>query len=283
MEAKSSREIYLSVLLSCYNESSMIEGCVSKLIPFLETLNTNYELIVIDDFSKDKSVEIIRNLQANNEKIKLLRNPRNMGKGFSIKNGMLNCRGTYIVFTDMDMAYSLDNIKAVLSELENGSDIVVGNRRLVESVYTVPNRLIKYVYRRHSVGMIFNFLVRHMFGLTIRDTQSGLKGFNRATALSLFPRINTDRFVFDVEIFILAKALTKKVKEVPVHLNYFSQLSTVNILRYSLKALAEIASIKFYQLRGKYSQGERSTIPAEAGQGGHLEPLVQRKASGQRK
>src|SRR5262249_25124126 len=162
--------------------------------------------------------------------------PRNMGKGFSIRNGVLNSSGSYIIFTDMDMIYSLENLEAVLAELQGGSDIVVGNRRLAESVYTVPNSLIKYVYRRHSVGMIFNLLVRLLSGLRIKDTQSGLKGFKHETAALIFPSINTDRFVFDVEIFILAKALGKTVREIPVHLTYFSQLSSVRILKYSLKA-----------------------------------------------
>jgi hypothetical protein len=177
-----------------------------------------------------------------------------MGKGFSIKNGVLNSIGRYIIFTDIDMVYSLENIKIVLDELNKGNDIVIGNRRLDDSIYVVPNRLIKYVYRRHFVGIAFNVIVRCLFGIKIKDTQSGLKGFNRETAIAIFSNINTNRFVFDVEIFILAKNLNKIVKEIPVQLTYFSQSSTLHILKYSLKAIFEVFSIKFYQIRGKYSK-----------------------------
>jgi dolichyl-phosphate beta-glucosyltransferase len=244
----------LSIILSCYNESSLIESSLSKLISLLNTTNTSYEIIIIDDFSRDESVKTIRSVQTENDRIRLICNPHNMGKGFSIKNGVLNSIGKYIIFTDIDMVYSLENIKIVLDELNKGSDIVIGNRRLDDSIYIVPNRLIKYVYRRHFVGVVFNIIVRYLFGIKIKDTQSGLKGFNRETAITIFSNVNTNRFVFDVEIFILAKNLNKTVKEIPVQLTYFSQRSTLNILKYSLKAIFEVLSIKFYQIRGKYSK-----------------------------
>jgi dolichyl-phosphate beta-glucosyltransferase len=258
----------LSIILSCYNESSLIEDSLSKLISLLNTTNTSYEIIIIDDFSRDESVKKIRNVQTENDRIRLICNPHNMGKGFSIKNGILNSLGEYIIFTDIDMVYSLENIKIILDELNKGNDIVVGNRRLDDSIYIVPNRLIKYVYRRHFVGVVFNIIVRYLFGIKIKDTQSGLKGFNRETAITIFSNVNTNRFVFDVEIFILAKNLNKTVKEIPVQLTYFSQRSTLGILKYSLKAICEVLSIKFYQIRGKYSKnsiilrdyGDRSVI-----------------------
>jgi glycosyltransferase involved in cell wall biosynthesis len=226
-------------------------------------MNSSYEIIVIDDFSRDESVKTIRNVQTENDRVRLICNPHNMGKGFSIKNGVLNSSGKYIIFTDIDMVYSLENIKIVLEELNRGNDIVIGNRRLDDSIYIVPNKLIKYVYRRHFIGIVFNTIVRYIFGLNIRDTQSGLKGFNRETALTIFSNINTNRFVFDVEIFILAKNLNKTVKEIPVQLTYFSQRSTLNILKYSLKAISEVLSIKFYQIRGRYSK--RSVILRDYG------------------
>jgi glycosyltransferase involved in cell wall biosynthesis len=254
MASDDTRREFLSVIFPCYNESILIENSLSKLVSFLDTMQISYEIIFIDDFSRDDSVNIIKNLQSKDQKVKLLRNPCNMGKGFAIKNGILNCNGEYIIFTDIDMVYSLNNIKTVLEYLQKGNDIVVGNRRLQDSIYTVPNSLIKYVYKRHMVGTIFNTIVRYMFGLKVRDTQSGLKGFNRETALAIFSNINTNRFVFDVEIFILAKNLKKSVKEIPVHLTYFSQLSTVSIFKYSIRALHEILTIKLYHIRGKYSK-----------------------------
>jgi glycosyltransferase involved in cell wall biosynthesis len=254
MSSEKSGKIDLSIVLSCYNESLLIESSLSKLDSFLSTVNNAYEIIIIDDFSRDDSVKIVRKMQYNNDKIRLVCNPHNMGKGFSIKNGILNSRGEHIIFTDIDMVYSLENIKTVLEQLKKGNDIVIGNRRLNDSVYIVPNKLIKYVHRRHYIGTIFNFIIRCLFGLKVKDTQSGLKGFNRHTAFAIFPNVNTNRFIFDVEIFIIAKNLNKKIEEIPVHLTYFSQKSTVSILKYSIKAIFEIILIKSYQILGRYSK-----------------------------
>jgi dolichyl-phosphate beta-glucosyltransferase len=247
-------EVYLSIVLSCYNESHAIEGSLSKLISFLNDLRLNYEIIVVDDFSKDNSFGIVQNIQTYHDNVRIIRNDKNTGKGFSIKRGILSSQGKYIIFTDMDMIYSLENLKTVLMELEKGNDIIVGNRRLPDSMYTVPNQLIKYVYRRHFIGVVFNIIVRNLFGLDTRDTQSGLKGFSHKTACDIFSYINTNRFVFDIEIFIRAKYLKKKIKEIPVHLTYFSQISNVKLLKYSFKAFGEVLTIKFYQMCGKYSR-----------------------------
>ena len=96
----------------------------------------------------------------------------------------------------------------------------MGNRRLPESVYVVNNALVKYVYRRHRMGDAFNTLVRLLFGLTTRDTQSGLKGFSRSAAAHIFQQLYTDGFLFDIEIFIRSRTLGIPVTEVPVQLTY---------------------------------------------------------------
>ena len=81
------------------------ESNLIKLINFLKNINTCYEVIIIDDYSKDKSVEYVKKLQLQNDAIKLIRNPRNMGKEFSIKNGIFDSQGEYIIFTDIDMVF----------------------------------------------------------------------------------------------------------------------------------------------------------------------------------
>ena len=175
---------------------------------------------------------ILRRLESDVPHINVLRNPRNMGKGYSIRNGILNSRGKYIIFTDIDMAYSKRNLLAVLERLESGEPLIVGNRRLPESVYVVNNALVKYVYRRHRMGVAFNTLVRLLFGLTTRDTQSGLKGFSRSAAAGIFQQLYTDGFLFDIEIFIRSRTLGIPVTEVPVQLTYEDDITTVGQFRY---------------------------------------------------
>ena len=94
-------------------------------------------------------------------------------------------------------------------------------------MYVVNNALVKYVYRRHRGGIAFNALVRLLFGLTTRDTQSGLKGFSRSAAARMFQQLYTDGFLFDIEIFIRSRALGIPVTEVPVQLTFEDDVTTV--------------------------------------------------------
>ena len=243
---------HLSLVVGCYNAARHLEKRVLDLIAFLETTNRNYEVLVVEDGSVDDSLPILRRLEETVPSINVLRNPRNMGKGFSIRNGILNSRGKYIIFTDIDMAYSKGNLLAVLEKLENGSPLVVGNRRLPESVYVVNNTLVKYVYRRHRGGSAFNALVRGLFGLTTRDTQSGLKGFSRSAAAQIFQQLHTDGFLFDVEIFIRSRALGIPVIEVPVQLTFEDDVTTVQQFRQLFTAIPELIQIKALELRGAY-------------------------------
>ena len=158
------------------------------------------------------------------------------------------------------MAYSKDNLLAVLERLESGEPLIVGNRRLPESVYVVNNALVKYVYRRHRLGGAFNTLVRLLFGLATRDTQSGLKGFSRSAAARIFQQVYTDGFLFDIEIFIRSQALGIPVSDVPVQLTYEDDITTVRQFRYLLTLLPELIRIKMLEMRGAYDNRE-VTIP----------------------
>lgn len=243
---------HLSVVIGCYNAAPHLERRLTELGRFLEQLGRSHELIVVEDGSRDDSLPILRRLEARLDSIRVLRNPRNVGKGFSIRNGILNSTGQYIIFTDADMAYSHRNLATVLESLESGAPVVVGNRRLPESVYVVNNALVRYVYRRHRMGQAFNFVVRHLLGLTARDTQSGLKGFARPAAAQIFHRLHTDGFLFDVEIFIRSKRLGIPVKDVPVRITYEDDITTVAQFKQLFAVIPELLHIKLLEMRGAY-------------------------------
>ncbi len=245
--------VHLSVVVGCYNASLHLEKRLLDLVAFLNGTGRDYEVLIVEDGSLDDSLPILRRLEADVPSINVLRNPRNMGKGFSIRNGILNSRGKYIIFTDIDMAYAKRNLLAVLERLESGDPLVVGNRRLPESVYVVNNTLVKYVYRRHRMGVAFNALVRLLFGLTTRDTQSGLKGFSRSAAAQIFQQLYTDGFLFDIEIFIRSRTLGIPVTEVPVQLTYEDDITTVGQFRILLTVIPELIQIKMLEIRGVYN------------------------------
>jgi dolichyl-phosphate beta-glucosyltransferase len=243
---------HLSVVVGCYNAAQHLEKRVRQLVAFLDNISRDYEVLIVEDGSLDDSLPILRRLERDVPSITVLHNPRNMGKGYSIRNGILNSRGRHIIFTDIDMAYSMGNVLSVLERLEGGDSLVVGNRRLPESVYVVNNRLVKYVYRRHRGGTAFNTLVRLLFGLATRDTQSGLKGFSRSAAAHVFQRLYTDGFLFDIEIFIRAHTLGLPVSEVPVQLTYEDDVTTVQQFRQLFTVIPGLIHIKMLQLRGAY-------------------------------
>ena len=237
---------HLSVVVGCYNAARHLSKTILDLVAFLDGTKRDYEVLIVEDGSVDGSLPILRRLEDAVPAINVLRNPRNMGKGYSIRNGILNSKGRcHIIFTDVDMAYSKQNLLAVLERLEGGGDpFVVGNRRLPQSVYVVNNALVRYVYRRHRGGIAFNALVRLLFGLTSRDTQVGLKGFSRTAASRLFQRLYTDGFLFDIEIFIRSRALAIPVTEVPVELTFEDDVTTVQQFSLLFTVIPELIHIK---------------------------------------
>jgi dolichyl-phosphate beta-glucosyltransferase len=245
---------HLSVVVGCYNAALHLEKRLRDLVAFLDGTERDYEVLIVDDGSLDASLPILRRLEADVPSINVLRNPRNMGKGYSIRNGILNSRGKFIVFTDIDMAYAMRNLLAVLEKLESGNPLVVANRRLPDSVYVVNNALVKYVYRRHRMGIAFNTLVRWLFALNARDTQSGLKGFSRSAAALIFQQLYTDGFLFDIEVFIRSRELGIPVTEIPVRLTYEDDITTVRQVRYLLTVIPELLHIKMLEMRGAYSR-----------------------------
>src|ERR671912_2669584 len=119
---------HVSIVVGCYNAARHLEKRLLELVAFLDSINRPYEILIVEDGSVDDSLPILRRLEASVPSITVLRNPRNMGKGYSIRNGILNSRGQYIIFTDIDMAYSKQNLLAVLARLEGGDPLIVGNR-----------------------------------------------------------------------------------------------------------------------------------------------------------
>jgi dolichyl-phosphate beta-glucosyltransferase len=254
---------HLSVVVGCYNAARHLEKRLGELVAFLDGIGRAYEVIIVEDGSIDDSLPILRRLEAAVPAITVRPNPRNMGKGFSIRDGILNSKGQYIVFTDVDMAYSMGNLLSVLEKLEAGSPLVVGNRRLPESVYVVNNTLVKYVYRRHLGGSVFNTLVRFLFRLTTRDTQSGLTGFSRTAAAQIFPQLYTHGFLFDIEIFVRSRALGIPVIEVPVRLTFEDDVTTVQQFRQLFTVIPELMQIKVLEMRGAYAPREPLAEPHE--------------------
>lgn len=236
----------LSVIIPAYNEEALIVSTLDCLHNYLSARPETFEIIVVDDGSQDKTVEAVRHVQKNNEQVRLLINPQNRGKGFSIQRGVLESRGEIIIFTDADLPYELDAIDGFMQALQNGCDLAVGSRVLPGSeVRGVP--MLRYV-----AGQIFSWMVQAVLFQGLPDTQCGFKSFKADVAKEIFRRLTIGGFGFDVEMLFIARKRKYATQPVPVHMIEHRQRSRVRLISDSLKMFANLFMVRWNDLQGKY-------------------------------
>src|SRR5262249_24637384 len=169
------------------------------------------EIIVVNDGSHDQTPDLVRTKSAEHPNLRLIENPGNRGKGFSVRNGMLNARGEILLFTDADLSSPVQEALKLFAAIEGGADTPIGSRWLRPELQTHRQSLSRQLY-----GRIFNLLLRIVLGLKFKDTQCGFKAFSRDAALRLFSRQLIERWGFDPELLFLARKSNLTVKEVPV-------------------------------------------------------------------
>jgi len=228
----------LSVIIPAYNEENRLPATLKEIGSYLDQGKTDYEIIVVDDGSKDKTTLKVKEIKNNNGRVQLLQNEKNRGKGFSVRKGILAAQGEYILFYDADGSTPISELEKLLEKLRAGYDIAIGSRGLKESQIRVRQPL----YREY-MGKIFNRLVRLLTVPGIADTQCGFKCFRRETARELFTLQKIKRFSFDVEILYLAQKGGYKIVEVPVvWMN--SPVSRVGLIKDSLRMLFDLFRIR---------------------------------------
>jgi len=240
-------EIFISLVIPAYNEAEGIASTLERVSGYFSQKDYAFEIIVVDDGSTDNTREIIKNLSYNVPGVRLMGEDINKGKGFSIKQGMLQANGKYILFCDADLSTPIEELDKIVPFFAQGYDVIIGSRALQG-----PD-LLKQPFIRHSMGKIFNLLTR-LLGLTrLKDTQCGFKCFSRDAAYDIFNRQRHDGFCFDVEILYLTGLLGYRVKDVPV--KWFNRKdSRVKIIRDPLRMLFGLFSIKAHILLGTYGK-----------------------------
>ncbi len=204
--------IHLSVIIPAYNEERRISKTLVGIDKYLSKQSYNYEIIVISDGSKDRTGEVVKELMPKIKNLRLVDNKENHGKGFVVRQGILEAKGDYRLFTDADNSTSIDQVEKMWSHLEQGFDIVVGSREIEGAVLDPPQPWL-----RRKKAAAFRLFTNIFTGLwDIQDTQCGFKSFTKKVAEDILPRCRIDRFSFDAEILILAKKLGYKIKEVPI-------------------------------------------------------------------
>lgn len=239
------KDIFLSIIIPAYNEENRIGATLEDINQKLKDKNFNYEILVVNDGSKDRTAQVVEELSSKIKNLKLIDKKENHGKGYCVKQGMLEAKGKYRLFMDADNSTTIDQFNGFLPWFESGYDIVIGS---IEVEGAKINEQAGF-YRRF-LGRFGKILIRLILGLKIYDTQRGFKAFADYTVEPVFRRQTINRWGFDFEILYIANKLGYKIKEVPVIWNNPSE-SKVKPSAY-ISTLLELLKVRFNSLVGKY-------------------------------
>lgn len=236
---------FLSVVIPCFNEENIIDDTLRKVVGYLEAAKYPYEIIAVDDGSRDSTAAKIMSWAEKSPSLRLLENQKNRGKGFSVSRGLLEARGRYVCFTDADLSTPIEEIEKLLHWLKD-FEVVIGSRSIKGSSVEVHQPMW-----RELMGKTFNLFVRLIAFPGIKDTQCGFKGFRNESAKEIFSRRRIDGFGFDVEALYIAKKLGYGIKEVPIKwINRFE--SKVNPFTHPVQMIRDILKIRIWDLKGAY-------------------------------
>ena len=236
--------VRLSVVVPAFREAGRIASTIERLRHDLASVERDggVEIVVVDDGSDDETAAQARDAGAD----RVLVQPQNRGKGAAVRAGVLSAAGRTIVFTDADLAYAPTQIINLLEKIEDGWDVVVGNRRHVATATLVRARRI-----REIGGRLVNLATHALLLGQYRDTQCGLKGFRSDVARLIFSSSQIDGFAFDVEIFHLVERHRLSLAELPVTVEN-SERSTVKVVRDGVRLIVDIVRVRWWAREGRY-------------------------------
>ena len=232
----------LSVIIPAYNAAKTIIKTVAAAAKFLKEKKIDYEIIVVDDGSRDNTRELLNTVS--DSRIRILVNQNNRGKGFSIKRGVTETTKDCILMTDADGAVPIETLENFLPHLNY--DIIIGSKALQSS-----KPLTRYPRHRRCGTFMLNFLTRLFLVKGITDTQCGFKILRAETAKKIFPKQTINRFGFDIEILYLAQKYGYRIKEIPVHWSHNPD-SRVKPIRDGLEILVDLIKIKINEFKKIY-------------------------------
>jgi len=199
----------VSIIIPAYNEEAAIQNTLLRVINYFSQKGFDFEVLVVDDGSVDRTRELVKEKMAEYGMVRLLSNEKNRGKGFSVRRGALQAEKGWILFMDADLSTTPEEFEKFLDAMKS-HDIVIGSRAAPGAEIRIRQPIL-----RELAGRFFNKIIRLYLGLPFYDTQCGFKCFNKKTKI-LFERQKLEGWVFDVELLYLAKKMGFKVAEVPI-------------------------------------------------------------------
>jgi dolichyl-phosphate beta-glucosyltransferase len=237
-----------SIVIPAYNESARIPATLKSVVSCIRAQGWSAEVIVVNDGSQDATGDIVREFAKNAPEVRLLENPGNRGKGYSVRSGILLALGEVVMFTDSDLSAPIEEAERLFAAIEQGADIAIGSRWLESGRQTHRQPLYRQFF-----GRCFNAVTRGVMGLRFADTQCGFKAFTRAAAQTVFQLQTIERWGFDPEILFIALKRGYRVVEVPVSWAH-DERSRMSYLKDGMKMLEEIAIIRWNALLGRYGK-----------------------------
>ncbi|MEK7209429.1 MAG: dolichyl-phosphate beta-glucosyltransferase [Patescibacteria group bacterium] len=240
--------IYLSLIIPAYNEEKRIARTLTRIKEYLSGQNYTYEVIIVVDGAKVKTAEVAQDFAKNWPNLKIYNNQENHGKGFVVRQGMLEAKGEYRVFTDADNSTDIRHLERLLLKFRGGFDVVIGSRDyrdVIGATQTIPQSRLKRL-----LGDMGNLFIQFLVVPGTWDTQNGFKGFSAEAAQKIFSKAIINRWAFDVEALGLARKFGYKTGIIPVYWENDAQ-SHVKLSGY-LNALWETVKIWWGLKTGKY-------------------------------
>ena len=235
----------LSVVIPAYNEAGRIQSTIKEVYKYLRDKVKSFEIIVVDDGSDDDTALKVKELIPRISELKLIELPFHQGKGWAVRTGMLEAKGSLVLMTDADLSCPISELEKLKKAIEDGAHLAVGSRRVSGA------RLIRrQPWLREKIGLAFGFFTRRIIPTGIMDTQCGFKCFKKEVAEKLFSLQTSSGFCFDLEILALARRLGYRIAEVPVVWEH-SPDSRVKPFRHLPQVIWEVVKIRWKLWRRK--------------------------------
>lgn len=237
-----------AIVIPAYNESARIVPTLEAVVACVRHHGWDAEVIVVNDGSTDDTADLVRRFALSAPEVRLMENPSNRGKGYSVRSGLLHAQGEIAMFTDADLSSPIEEAERLFNAIAEGADIAIGSRWLETSRQTHRQPLYRQIF-----GRCFNLLTRMIMRLPYADTQCGFKAFTREAAQTVFQLMTIERWGFDPEILFIARKRHFRVKEVPVSWGHDAR-TRISYLRDGLQMLEELAIVRWNALLGRYGR-----------------------------
>lgn len=236
----------LTIVMPCYNEGTRIYRNIIELATQVEKFCDNFRIIVVNDGSTDDTEQEIQRAKLADSRVGVISYPKNRGKGFAVRRGMLSAKSEYVAFIDADLELPPHLLEGFLKEAGDGADIVIGSKMH-------PDSQVEYPFMRKVMSTGYYWFLKVLFGLKLKDTQTGIKLFRTASVQPILKVMRTSRFSFDIELLAIATKKGLVIKEMPVVVNFsrnksdrskISLASIFEMVRDSLRIRMYVSKLK---------------------------------------